>query len=183
VPKAILADRCDSFLGGGFVGALIQAPISSKWGRRVATGTGAALITLSGALQAGSVHIAMFIVARLLCGVGAGIVITNCPVYMSEVSPPHTRGMLTGSHAITIVYAYITSSLLAVAWSYVDTPYQWRLQFVILTAVGLLLLASLPFIPESPRWLSVRCLEEITYIMHLLTIDRKKRDMRKPGRS
>lgn len=119
----------------------------------MATGSSAVLLVISGALQAGSVHVAMFITARILCGIGAGIVITNVPVYMSEIAPPHARGMLVGSHAITIVYAYIASSCLALGFYHIDAPYAWRLQFVVLTFLSILLLVSLFFIPESPRWL------------------------------
>lgn len=95
----------------------------------------------------------MFIVARFICGIGAGIVITNCPVYMSEISPPHLRGMLGSNHAVSIVYAYILSSVIALGFHYIDAPYQWRLQFVMLTFFGLVLLVSLALLPESPRWL------------------------------
>lgn len=141
------------FLAGGLVGAVIQAPISNRFGRRAATGSAALLTILSGALQAGSVDVAMFITARIICGIGAGIVITNCPVYMSEISPPHIRGMLVSNHAISIIYAYITSALMALAFNYVHTSYQWRLQFVLLAFFGLVLLASVAILPESPRWL------------------------------
>jgi MFS family permease len=110
-------------------------------------------VVVAGALLAGSVHIAMFIVARFVSGLGAGIVITNCPVYMSEIAPSQIRGLMVGNHAISIVYAYVLSSLFAVAFHYVETSYQWRLQFVMLAFFGLLLLASLLFLPESPRWL------------------------------
>jgi MFS family permease len=95
----------------------------------------------------------MFITFRVICGIGAGIVLTNVPVYMSEISPPHTRGMLVGSHAITIVYAYIFSSCMALGFHFIDRPYAWRLQFVMLAFVSILLAISLPFLPESPRWL------------------------------
>lgn len=95
----------------------------------------------------------MFLVGRVLCGIGAGMVLTNCPAYMSEISPPHSRGKLVGSHAITIVYAYIISSCLALGFHYVEKPYSWRLQFVVLAFFSLVLLVSLFFIPESPRWL------------------------------
>jgi MFS family permease len=111
------------------------------------------LLALSGALQAASYRIEMFITFRIVCGIGAGIVLTNVPVYMSEISPPHTRGMLVGSHAITIVYAYVISSCLALGFHFIDAPYGWRLQFVMLTFFAVLLLVSLVFIPESPRWL------------------------------
>jgi MFS family permease len=141
------------FLAGGLLGAVVQAPISNRFGRRIATGSGAILAVISGALQAGSVHVAMFIVARLLCGISCGILMSNCPVYMSEISPPHIRGLLVSNHAISIVSSYIFSSLMALAFHYVDEPYQWRLQFVLLTFFGLVLLVSLAFLPESPRWL------------------------------
>jgi MFS family permease len=127
--------------------------VSNRFGRRIATGSAALITVVSGALQAGSINPAMFLVARFLCGIGAGIVITNCPVYMSEISPPHIRGMLVANHAISIVYGYIVSSLMALGFLYVEAPYQWRLQFVLLTFSGMVLLVSLFFLPESPRWL------------------------------
>ncbi|KAF2814692.1 general substrate transporter [Mytilinidion resinicola] len=141
------------FQGGGLIGAILQAPISQRFGRRAATGTAAALVTFSAALQAGSVNIAMFLAARVICGIGAGIVITNCPVYMSEIAPPHIRGMLVGNHAISIVYAYIFSSVVALGFYFIDAPYAWRLQYVMLAFFGLMLGVSLFFLPESPRWL------------------------------
>lgn len=142
-----------SFLGGGYVGAVIQAPISSRWGRRVTTAVAAVLIIVSGALDAGSVNIAMFTVFRSFTGVGAGMLLANCPVYMSEISPPHLRGMLVANHSIAIVYSYTISSAFALAFHFVTKPYQWRLQFVMETISGLMLLCSLYFLPESPRWL------------------------------
>ncbi|CAG9955830.1 unnamed protein product [Clonostachys rosea f. rosea IK726] len=151
--ESIIGGILGAFLGGGLVGALIQAPVSNRFGRRIATGSAALITVVSGALQAGSINPAMFLVARFLCGIGAGIVITNCPVYMSEISPPHIRGMLVANHAISIVYGYIVSSLMALGFLYVEAPYQWRLQFVLLTFSGMVLLVSLFFLPESPRWL------------------------------
>lgn len=135
------------------MGAVIQAPISVRWGRKAATGTAAVLITVSAALKAGSVNVAMFTVFRTTGGIGAGMLLANCPVYMSEISPPHLRGMLVSNHAISIIYAYITSSVMALAFHFVKQSYQWRLQFVMLTFFALLLVGSLFFLPESPRWL------------------------------
>jgi MFS family permease len=105
--------------------------------------------------MAGSVHIAMFIVARIISGVGGGMLTSNCPVYMSEVSPSTTRGILTSVHGVGITVGYIFASILALAFSFVTASYQWRLTFAIFTFCSLVLLASLPFIPESPRWLVV----------------------------
>ena len=142
-----------SFLGGAFLGAIIQVPISNKFGRRIANGSGSAIVVASGALQAGSVHIAMLLVARALCGIGAGMVFTNTPVYMSEVSPPHTRGLLVGFQGVGVTSAYVSCALFGLIFNFVSNPVQWRLIYVVLTLVGLVHLVSLRFIPESPRWL------------------------------
>lgn len=79
--------------------------------------------------------------------------ISNTPVYMSEVAPPHVRGLLVGLQGVGIVGSYIACSIVALIFSYVKTDYQWRLTFVVLTFVAILHLCSLFFIPESPRWL------------------------------
>jgi MFS family permease len=115
----------------------------------------AIIVMIAAALQAGSVHIAMFLVARVLNGLGAGMIIANTPVYMSEIAPAHTRGILVSCQGVSITAAYIVSSLVALWFHWVDHAYQWRLQFVVLTTLALLLVVAMYFIPESPRWLMV----------------------------
>lgn len=95
----------------------------------------------------------MFLAGRVLCGIGSGMVFANTPVYMSEVSPPHTRGLLVGLHGVGVVTAYILAAIVALAFYFVDGPMQWRCIFIVLTGVGVIYLATLYFIPESPRWL------------------------------
>ncbi|CZR70281.1 related to glucose facilitated diffusion protein [Phialocephala subalpina] len=141
------------FFGFALVGAIIQSYISSKWGRRAATGVGAVSLVIAGAIQAGSVDVAMFLVGRYIAGFGCGIVLSNTPVYMSEIAPPHTRGLLVGLQGNCIVWGYICSSCAALGFHYVDQDYQWRLNFIIATGVAAALLVSLFFLPESPRWL------------------------------
>lgn len=98
----------------------------------------------------------MFLVARILNGIGAGIIISNTPVYMSEVSPAHTRGMLVSAQGISITTAYVVSSVAAFGFHFVDHAIQWRLQFIIMTALAMILAVTMFYIPESPRWLMVR---------------------------
>jgi MFS family permease len=142
-----------SFFGFALIGCIVQSYISNYWGRRTATGTAATLLVISGAIQAGSVNVAMFLVGRYIAGIGCGMVMSNTPVYMSEISPPHRRGMLVGLQGNCIVLGYILSSCSALGFHFVNESYQWRLNFIIATAIALALLVSLLFLPESPRWL------------------------------
>lgn len=61
-----------SFQTGGLLGALSCSHTADFFGRRTALLIGGTFALIGGALQAGSVHIAMFIVARLLTGLGIG---------------------------------------------------------------------------------------------------------------
>ncbi|KAI2608956.1 general substrate transporter [Hypoxylon fragiforme] len=149
-----------SFLGGAFVGCIVQAPISNGWGRKQANLVAALIAVVAGVLQCASYHIAMLLVARVLCGIGAGMVMANSPVYMSEVAPPHTRGLLVGLQGVGIVTAYIVCSLCGLIFSFVDHPVQWRLTFVVLTVAAVGFACSLYFLPESPRWLMENGREE-----------------------
>lgn len=75
---------------------------------------------------------------------------------MSKISPPHTGGLLVGLQGVCIVWAYIIGSCLALGFSFVTESYQWRLNYITATVFRILLLASLFFLPESPRWLVER---------------------------
>ena len=60
------------YQAGGLFGAISVLWIPDKVGRRWAIFIGGAFCVVGGALQAGSVHIGMFLVARLLSGYGIG---------------------------------------------------------------------------------------------------------------
>ncbi|KAI1407382.1 general substrate transporter [Hypoxylon sp. FL1857] len=149
-----------SFLGGAFLGSILQAPVSNKWGRRSANLVAAFVSVVAGILQSASYHIEMLLVARVICGIGAGMVIANSPVYMSEVAPPHTRGLLVGLQGVGIVTAYIACSLCSLIFSFVQNPVQWRLTFIVLTIAAAGFSCSLLSLPESPRWLMENGREE-----------------------
>ncbi|KAI1618897.1 general substrate transporter [Exophiala viscosa] len=142
-----------AFFGGAWIGCVIQSPVSSRFGRRPCNMAAAVIVTIAAALQAGSVDLGMFLVARVLNGIGAGMIIANTPVYMSEIAPAHTRGILVSCQGVAVTFAYIVSSLIAFGFHFVNHPFQWRLQFIVLTSLSLLLVVAMYFIPESPRWL------------------------------
>ncbi|CVK91394.1 uncharacterized protein FMAN_09518 [Fusarium mangiferae] len=77
----------------------------------------------------------------------------NSPVYMFEVAPPHARGALVGMQAVGVVSVYIICAIFNLGFNFVHSTIQWRLIFIVLTAFGVIHLASLYFLHESPRWL------------------------------
>lgn len=59
---------------------------------------GCLLAIVGGALRAGSVHIAILLVARFISGLGIGVLVITVPLWQSEISSPATRGALVGVH-------------------------------------------------------------------------------------
>jgi MFS family permease len=54
----------------------------------------------------------MFLVGRLLSGLGVGLIVTLVPIYQSEISPAKSRGKVVGSHGTLIVTGYVCHSSL-----------------------------------------------------------------------
>lgn len=86
-----------SFWGGCAIGALAQSYGSDWVGRKGAFAISAILCLVGGALVAGSVHIAMLFVMRIIQGIGSGMILGLVPLYLTEVAPPKHRGLLAGS--------------------------------------------------------------------------------------
>ncbi|KIX97079.1 uncharacterized protein Z520_07193 [Fonsecaea multimorphosa CBS 102226] len=144
------------YQSGGLFGAVSVLFIPDKVGRRWALFIGGVCCIVGGALQAGSVHIAMFLIARFLVGYGIGSLVTLVPLYQSEVSPTSIRGFLVGMGGVMICIGYITASWVGLGFYFVPGHKQWRGPLAIQVLPPLLLCLGLNWVPESPRWLLLR---------------------------
>lgn len=113
----------------------------------------ACCLTFGSALGAGSLNLAMFLVARFFAGVGASISLTITPLFISELAPAHSRGFMVGIHAAAISIGYLVSALFSLGFSYMTSDIQWRLNFIINAVLAIVMLVTIFFLPESPRWL------------------------------
>jgi MFS family permease len=151
------------------MGALFQGWLSDTVGRKKALALAAAFAIIGGALTAGSVAIPMLIVVRFPQGIGLGILLSLVPVYLTEVAPPHKRGMLSGltTWSFTIGYLmYVSIQIYLTFFNSADlcNPYscawigvgayfakteavQWRMPIALSCLAPLVLLCGLPFIP------------------------------------
>ena len=86
------------FFAGEFFGAVLVMTICDRIGRKKTATVACILSIIGGALQAGSVKIAMFLVARFITGVGIGTVVIVTPIYQAEISPAKSRGLFVGQH-------------------------------------------------------------------------------------
>lgn len=131
--------------------------MADKVGRKRTLLVAALISIIGGALTAGSVHVAMLIVVRILQGAGLGALATLVPIYLSEASTPSKRGMLTGLHGFFLVSGYNMSAWVGFGCSYSDNlTFGWRGPLAFTCVPPLILLIGCLWIPESPRWLLTR---------------------------
>jgi MFS family permease len=91
------------------MGTLIFRAVADRLGRCKAMFLASVLAMIGGGLQAGSLHLAMYLVARFLTGLAFGGLVMIVPLWQSEVAPPHARGLLIGFHGVSILLGYISS--------------------------------------------------------------------------
>ncbi|EXJ91552.1 hypothetical protein A1O3_00100 [Capronia epimyces CBS 606.96] len=152
------------FFAGGFFGTLISGWTADRFGRLNGFRFAAVLGIVGAAIQAGSVNVPMYLVARVITGLAAGNTLAAMPTYYAEVSPPRSRGMMTGAHGSFINTGYLLAGWIGFGCYHApSTTFSWRFPNAVLGLLGLVLMTGTFFIPESPRWLVQRDRGEQAY--------------------
>jgi SP family arabinose:H+ symporter-like MFS transporter len=141
-----------SLLFGCIIGVISAGKPSDIFGRKKTLMVAAILFVISAFGSALASRLTVFILFRILGGLGVGIASMLSPMYISEISPAVRRGRLVSFNQLAIVIgillAFISNALL------VDTgENNWRWMLAVMGVPALLFFVFLFFAPESPRWL------------------------------
>jgi sugar porter (SP) family MFS transporter len=144
-----------SALYGTVIGALAGGWPADRFGRK-ATLLWIGILYLVGAIgSALATNVSIFILARVIGGLGIGISTVVAPLYISEIAPPKHRGQLAGMFQFNIVFgiviAFVSNALLAGIGGNA-----WRWMLGVAAFPSLLYTVLCFFLPESPRWLLSR---------------------------
>lgn len=157
-----------SALIGCLVGALISGYLTDKFGRKKPLILAAALFTIA-AIGTGAFNaFSLFIIFRLIGGLGIGLASAVSPMYIAEISPASMRGRLVSVNQLTIVIGILAAQivnyliaekvpagasdqLILQSWNG-QTGWRWMFWAGTFPAVLFLILSF--FIPESPRFLA-----------------------------
>ena len=137
---------------GTVLGAMFGGIPSDRLGRRQTLRWIAVLYLVSAVGAALAPAWIPFMVFRFLGGLGVGASSVTAPLYISEISPAHSRGKLVGLFQFNIVFgilvAYLSNYLLANVGEH-----SWRLMLGVQAVPAVAFLLFLFRVPESPRWL------------------------------
>ena len=144
-----------SALYGTVVGSLLGGWPADRFGRK-ATLLWIGILYFVGAVGSGlAPNVTVFIIARVIGGLGIGISTVVAPMYIAEIAPAKHRGQLAGMFQFNIVFgiliAYVSNALLAGIG-----PNAWRWMLGVAAFPSFLYAVFCFGLPESPRWLLSR---------------------------
>jgi len=157
-----------SALIGCLFGAMASGYLSDRFGRKKPLIVAAALFTIA-AIGTGAVnHFTLFIIYRLIGGLGIGLASAISPMYIAEISPASMRGRLVSVNQLTIVAGILAAQIInyliaeKIPDGYSDKMILeswngqagWRWMFWAGTVPALLFFFLAFLIPESPRFLA-----------------------------
>lgn len=137
---------------GAIIGPLLGLWFADAIGRRRTMMASAMLFLVSTVGCAMAPSVWQFAIWRLVGGMGVGLAMISCPIYIAELSPPHLRGTLVNVNQLVGVIGIN----LAVLVGYFVAEYGggWRLMFASQGVPVAFLIVGLLMVPESPRWLA-----------------------------
>lgn len=163
-----------SALLGSIAGVLVAGRLSDLFGRRPVLFVAAALFSASAIGCMLSLNEQALIFYRIIGGVGIGVASIISPLYISEISLPNYRGRLVSLYQLAITIGFLGAYLVNYALKINAQSMQadivlhtswinkifisevWRSMLGAESIPALLFFITLFFIPESPRWLSVK---------------------------
>lgn len=156
-----------SALIGCVFGAGLAGRISDRYGRKKPLLLAASLFIVSAALTAAANTIEMFVLFRIVGGVGIGLASALSPIYIAEMSPKDRRGTMVAINQLTIVLGVLSAQIvnlliaeptasgatmaqISESW---NGQFGWRFMFGAELVPAVAFLLFMLFTPESPRWL------------------------------
>ena len=146
VSSVLLPSAIVSFFAGTFADAV---------GRPRAVTIGFCVFGIGAAIEAGSIHIAMFIVGRVVIGIGNGLTLSTVVVYTCELAPPNKRGVLTTLVQLLSTIGILVGYFICYGTVRINSSGSWRIPLALQSFLAFLFAAACIPLPESPRWLAL----------------------------
>jgi len=150
---------------GCALGAAGAGALSDRFGRKKVLVGSAVMFLISAIGTAVPPTITIFVIFRIIGGIGVGAASMSSPMYIAEISPARMRGRMVSVNQFAIVtgflVVYFVNYFIALqgdaTWNEVSG---WRWMFGSESLPAVLLLVLLLLVPESPRWLTKQKREE-----------------------
>ncbi|OAA56723.1 MFS sugar transporter [Niveomyces insectorum RCEF 264] len=138
---------------GCTLGAIVAFTVGERMGRRKTILVGTTIMAIGAILQASSFSVPHMMVGRIVSGIGNGVNTATAPVWQTETSSMKWRGKLVVLEMAMNIFGYMTVNWINYGLSFAGGAIAWRLPLALQMVFILVLYATVPWLPESPRWL------------------------------
>jgi len=143
---------------GTFVGAILQAFTSDRYGRRGSVRIWSAVFTLGVVIQTATDRsIVQISVGRCIAGLGVGALSGLIPLYVGESAPKKIRGSMLVLYQLQVISGLFLSYIIDLGTHSISNPKtisaSWRIPVGLQMLWGVILIIGISFLPESPRHL------------------------------
>lgn len=142
-----------SILIAASITSLVAGPLSDRISRTRTISMGGAVYAAGCAIACSSQHRPQLFIGRCIAGVGEGLFISSITVYVTEISPPASRGRLSTCVQLFNTCGVMTGFFTCYGTVRVHGSFSWRFPLALQAVVAVILAAGTPFFPHSPRWL------------------------------
>ncbi|KAF2502553.1 general substrate transporter [Lophium mytilinum] len=138
---------------GCFFGAILTIMIGGPLGRKKSILLGTTIMSVGAVIQISAFSVPQMIVGRIVAGIGNGINTSTAPVWQGETSKASWRGKPIVIEMIMNIAGFSLSNWMTYGFSFVGGPVAWRFPLAFQFIFIFILYATVPWLPESPRWL------------------------------
>ncbi|KAF4816062.1 putative metabolite transport protein YwtG [Colletotrichum siamense] len=146
-----------SVLIPGALSALVSGVMADRFGHVRLFALGAFIYGCGTGIECASPILGVFVLGRLIKGIGEGMFLSNVYVQVSEISPARIRGIMTALPQFAIVTGIVTGYFMCYGTATLGmSSAAWRLPLAVASFLGFLFSGSYFIVPPSPRWLMAK---------------------------
>jgi sugar porter (SP) family MFS transporter len=143
-----------SFTLGALCGSLSCVWIGDYLGRKRTIFLGACISFVGQVLEVSAQSLIQFTIGRVTLGAGVGLLSATVPVWLSECSSADKRGRNVVLSGLFIALGFALSEWVNFGFYHIqDSAASWRGSLSVPFLFSSVIICSVPFLPESPRWL------------------------------